>query len=175
VAYDLGTHFLDSIEIMPNYAVMFDIDDTLISLRGKPIKPIIKLLKKCNDLGVKVLIITARDSRHTIGTIEDLMEVGIYPNPEVPEFQQLNFTFPSGAAYYDFIYLRHSPDEDHDQFKSDVKKRLNKGGIFTVLSIGDNEIDINGNYSGYAIKLPNVNDPRLFHKDATGRMVNVKV
>ena len=47
VAYDLGTHFLDSIEIMPNYAVMFDIDDTLISSNGKPIKPIIKLLKEC--------------------------------------------------------------------------------------------------------------------------------
>jgi hypothetical protein len=43
------------------------------------------------------------------------------------------------------------------------------------MSIGDNEIDILGDYSGYAIKLPNVNDPRLFHKDSYGNMVNIKI
>ena len=184
VAYDLGINFLNNIKIDDNYAVMFDIDDTLIfSKNGKPIKPMIKLLKQCNKKGIKVLIITARDSRYTQETIEELMENGIYPNPDNLEFSNIyNYIIlPKNALFYDFIYLRHSPKDDNDLFKSVVKEKLFKGGIYTVLSVGDNDVDVIGDYSGYAIKLPNIRkddsryDPRLFHKDSSGRMVNVKV
>ena len=161
-AYELGVNFLDTIEPNPNYAVMFDIDDTLISTKNyKAIKPIVKLVKECNKRGIKVLIITARDNIYVNETIEDLEEIGV------------NLKRP--GIFYDYLYLRHSPEEDHNLFKSNVKEHFAANGIFTIMSIGDNEIDIIGKYSGYSIKLPNVNDPRLFHKDSTGRMVNVKI
>ena len=44
----------------PNDAVMFDIDDTLIWISGKPNTPIIQLLHKMKALGYKIVIITAR-------------------------------------------------------------------------------------------------------------------
>ena len=178
VAYELGKTYLDNIICSPNYAVMFDIDDTLI-LNDKPIKPIINLIKECNKRNIQVLIITARDSIHTVGTIEDLLNVGIYPNPNNPDFTNIynhfQINIPKNAVFYDFYYLRHSPKDDNEMFKSNVKKELTKDGIYTIMSIGDNEIDIIGDYSGYFIKLPNIHDPRLFHKDSSGRMVNVKV
>lgn len=177
VAYDLGTGFLNNIDYSPNYAVMFDIDDTLIFSNGKPITPIIKLIKECNKRGIKVLIITARDSRYTSDTIEQLMENDIYPSESIPEFTNLyNYIDkPRKAVFYDFIYLRHSPQENNDHFKSKVKENLAEHGLFTIMSIGDNEIDVLGDYSGYAIKLPNFTDPRLFHKNNLGQMVHVKV
>ena len=177
-AYELGMVYLNNLEYSPNYAVMFDIDDTLIlSIRNKPIAPMIKLLKECNKRGLKVLIITARDSKYTSDTIEHLMEVGIYPSENIPEFANLyNYIDkPKNAGFYDFIYLRHSPQENNDQFKSKVKENLAKHGLFTVMSVGDNEIDVLGDYSGYGIKLPNFTDPRLFHKNNLGQMVHVKV
>ena len=177
VAYDLGTVYLNNLECSPNYAVMFDIDDTIISSNGKPIKPIIKLLKECNKRGIRVFIITARDSIYTSDTIEQLMENDIYPSESIPEFANLyNYIDkPKKAGFYDFIYLRHNPQENNDHFKSKVKENLAEKGIFTVMSIGDNEIDVLGDYSGYAIKLPNIHDPRLFHKNNIGQMVHVKV
>ena len=164
LAYTLGTQYLDSIVIDPKYAVMFDIDDTLLDSKTfKPIKPIIKLLHECNDRGLTVLIITARDSIYTDATIQDLLDLKIYPKNVAPK----------RAAYYDFLYLRHSPSEDHELFKSNVKEKLAKHGIFTIMSIGDNEIDVTGKFSGYAIKLPNIRDPRLFHTNARGQLVQV--
>ena len=176
IAYELGKTYLDNIQLSPNYAVMFDIDDTLIS-NNKPIKPIIKLIKECNKRNIQVLIITARDSIYTIETIEDLLNVGIYPNPDKFKdiYNHFQIGVPKNAVFYDFYYLRHSPKDDNEMFKSNVKKELVKNEIYTIMSIGDNEIDIIGNYSGYTIKLPNIHDPRLFHKNSSGRMVNVKV
>ena len=178
VAYDLGNVYLNNLEYSPTYAVMFDIDDTLISsITNKPIAPIIKLLKECNKNGIKVLIITARDSRYTSETIENLMEVGVYPSETIPEFATLyNYIDkPKNAGFYDFIYLRHSPQENNELFKSNVKENLAKHGLFTVMSVGDNKLDVLGDYSGYSIKLPNLSDPRLFHKNNLGQMVHVKV
>jgi hypothetical protein len=171
-AYDLGVNFLDNIEYSPNYAVMFDIDDTLLfSKNYKPIKPIIKLLGECNKRNITVIIITARDSMYTYETIDDLLHLDIYPK---------KFIFDSGfvpknAVFYDYIYLRHSPKDNHEMFKSNMKEYFAKNNIFTIMSVGDNEIDIIGKYSGYGIKLPNVNDPRLFHKNNFGQMVHVKI
>ena len=36
------------------------------------------------------------------------------------------------------------------------------------MSVGDNIIDIDGNYSGYFIKLPNDKDPNLYHLNSNG-------
>ena len=170
IAYRLGVDYLDTLDVYPNYGVMFDIDDTFISSKKyKPIKPIIKLMKECNRRNILVLIITARDSRYTKETIEELNSNGIYSKHD-------NFYgIPRGAIFYDFLYLRKDPQDNDNQFKSRVKERLAKqNGIITVMSIGDNEVDVNGKYSGYSIKLPNLTDPRLFHNDTYGNFVEVK-
>lgn len=43
-----------------NDAAMFDIDDTLIFINGRPNVPIINLLHRMKALGYKIIIITAR-------------------------------------------------------------------------------------------------------------------
>uniref|UniRef100_A0A6C0I812 Acid phosphatase n=1 Tax=viral metagenome TaxID=1070528 RepID=A0A6C0I812_9ZZZZ len=128
-------------------AVMFDIDDTLIHYSGKPIKPIIALLKKCKKEKMIILIITARDSVYKEQTIDQLKQL------KIP---------------YDFLYLR-NPDDQIETFKSKIKQNLAETeGITTVMSIGDNYMDIIGDYSGYYIKLPNQTDPNLYHLNADG-------
>jgi hypothetical protein len=158
VAYDLGIHYLDQVGYNPRYMVMFDIDDTLLYVSTmKPIKKMVKLLKECKKRNLKVAIITARDSKYTNGTLQDLKNIGITDKD------------------YDFLYLRVSPQDDHEMFKSDVKEDLYDEGFFTIMSIGDNNIDIVGPYSGYGIKLPNVSDPRLFHINNKGKLENVLI
>ena len=78
VAYDLGVNFLNNLDYNPRYCVMFDIDDTLINYNGDAIKPMLKLLKECNNKKIKVVIITARSSIYTDETINELEENGIY-------------------------------------------------------------------------------------------------
>ena len=167
-AYRLGVKYLDNINLQPNYAVMFVIDDTFLDSRHKPIKPIIKLMEYCNKNDILVLIITARDSIYTEDTVQELVFNGIYSKHD-------NFyNTPKNAIFYDFLYLRKDPEDNHNMFKSNVKEHLaRKNGIITIMSIGDNEVDIVGGYSGYSIKLPNTRDPRLFHSD-NGHIVEVR-
>ena len=156
-AYDLGVNYLKLIKNnFKNPTVMFDIDDTLLYVNTNgslsPIKPIIKLLNYCLNNRILVLILTARDSIYLQGTKNDLKE---------------------NEIYYDYLYLRKSPEDDHKFFKSEVKRKYTERGFDIVMSIGDNDIDIIGDYSGYSIKLPNKTDPRLFHINAYGQLQNV--
>ena len=116
-------------------AVMFDIDDTLIFVSGESNEPVINLLIDCRKKGLLIIIITARNSKYTEETKKQLAEYGIE---------------------YDYLYLRQSPQDNHDMFKSDVKKRFYENGITTIMSVGDKEMDITGPYSGLKIKLPDI-------------------
>lgn len=60
-------------------AVMFDIDDTLIFISGKPNTPMISLLQQAKVLGYKIVIITARPNISPVinTTIEQLRSHGI--------------------------------------------------------------------------------------------------
>jgi len=149
IAYDLGINYIKMVKNnnLPGKCVMFDIDDTLLYVNNDgtftPIKPMIKLLNEARKNKMKILIITARDSIATNQTINDLEENDIY---------------------YDYLYLRENPKDNYQLFKSDIKKKyMDLYGLNIVMSIGDNDLDIIGPYSGYCIKLPNKKDPRLFH------------
>ena len=152
IAYDLGNSYLNKMKKLEYFkmeypAVMFDIDDTLIDYSGKPIKPIIKLLNKCINDGVLVIIITAR--------------IDVYYNDTVKQLAENNIGY--GA-----LFLRQSSD-DINTFKSKIKELLSKNNnINTIMSIGDNIIDINGDFSGYWIKLPNRQDPNIYHLNERG-------
>ena len=159
VAYTLGMNYL-KISIDNNFfdlkhpAVMFDIDDTLIHYSGKSIKPIIKLLNECIKLNLIVIIITARDFRFKDETIKELRKHGIK---------------------YDLLYLRKQTDNIRT-FKSNIKKYLKETDDITIiLSVGDNIIDVDGEYSGYFLKLPNTTDPKLYHLNSDKKFEMVQV
>jgi len=146
-AMELGINYIHSIKKIKNNfsnpSVMFDIDDTLIdSQSGKIIKPIVKLLKKCASEGYGIVLITARDSRYSKETEDELYNKGIY---------------------YDILFLRNPRYDNFYTFKSKIKKQLSDNDIDIIMSVGDQLHDISGEYSGYFIKLPNHEDTRLFH------------
>lgn len=146
-AMELGINYINSIKKIKNNfsnpSVMFDIDDTLIdSHSGQKIKPIVKLLKKCASEGYGIVLITARDSKFTKETEEELYNNGIY---------------------YDILFLRNPRYDNFYTFKSKIKKQLSDNDIDIIMSVGDQLHDISGEYSGYFIKLPNHEDTRLFH------------
>jgi predicted secreted acid phosphatase len=151
IAYDLGIDHIKRIKTQNKTAVMFDIDDTLLEViendNGrfilKPIKPIINLLNECLKNDIIVIIITARDNIYRSQTIRDLNKWNIK---------------------YSGLYCRQSPEQDYDNFKSDIKEHLFKNfGLKIVMSVGDNWIDIIGDYSGFCIKLPNKSDSHLYY------------
>jgi len=147
---NINNNFFD----LKHPAVMFDIDDTLIHYSGKPIKPISKLLNECIKLKLIVIIITARDFRFKDETIKELKKHGIK---------------------YDLLYLRKQTDNIRT-FKSNIKKHLKETGDITIiLSVGDNIIDVDGEYSGYFIKLPNTSDSKLYHLNSEKKLEVVQV
>ena len=153
-AYQLGKKYIDDfpLDSVNNPAIMFDIDDTLLAVNGfnlTPIKPIIKLLNYANKKGLYIIIITARDSIFTSYTKKDL------------EKNNIN---------YDELYLRKSPKDNYELFKSDVKKQYTLDGYTIIMSVGDNDIDIVGDYSGYGLKLPDNSDSRLYEKRLDGNI-----
>ena len=146
-AKNIGNNYIELVKRNNFYnvqypAVMFDIDDTLIDYSGNSITPIIELLKKCKKMGFLVMIITARDSAGLDYTVQQLK------TKNIP---------------YDLLYLR-EPGADIEHFKSQIKEKLKKDFDLTVLmSVGDNMMDVVGDYSGYCIKLPNQFDKNLYY------------
>jgi predicted secreted acid phosphatase len=141
IANELGVTWLKLIK-NPNIhqAVMFDIDDTLLTTSGKKIKSIIDLLNFAKRQGFIVIIITAREEPGTNFTIKQLHENGIN---------------------YDRLYLR-PVGQDPYTFKTKLKEFIYKKYHFPfVMSIGDQWLDVRGDYSGYSIKLPDTVDPKL--------------
>ena len=74
-----GLHYLMNRPVHPGDAVMFDIDDTLLTLLGKPITPMIKLLWDAQAAGYTIVIITARPRVEAIiqWTMKQLADNGI--------------------------------------------------------------------------------------------------
>ena len=122
-------------------AVMFDIDDTLINYSHEPIIDIINLLNYSKELGYLIIIITARSDKYYYETLSELSKHNIF---------------------YDKIYLKKDTENFYD-FKSKIKESLFLNNIIEIiLSVGDNWIDVNGDYSGDFIKLPNTTDNNLY-------------
>ena len=123
---------LDNIRFDSNQAIVFDIDDTLISSRnGQLIPTIFDFYNYCIDKGYKVYIITAR-----AGTIKN-MEITI---------QQLRSL---GIANYKRLYFRKPFDMRVARSKKLARKHIPYN---VVLSIGDQPGDI-GEYGGIGILL----------------------
>jgi len=157
MANKLGIGYINNFNLpIKGTAVMFDIDDTLLYVNGNnliPIKPMINLLNYCIEKGLLIIIITARDNKYQKETINDLNHFGIN---------------------YSFLYLRQTPQDNHELFKSNIKEQLIKNhGIHILMSVGDNTIDIIGPYSGYGLKLPNKSNKNLYETSLDGSNLNL--
>ena len=123
---------LDNIPFDSNQAIVFDIDDTLISSKnGQLIPNIFDFYNYCINRGYKVYIITAR-----AGTIKN-MEITI---------QQLRSL---GIANYKRLYFRKPFDLQVARSKKLARKHIPHP---IVLSIGDQPGDI-GEYGGFGVLL----------------------
>jgi hypothetical protein len=158
-AYELGINYLNIMNNRDYYnlkypAVMFDIDDTLIFSNGKPNKPIINLLNKCRSEGLIIVIITARSNLFYDETVDELIR---------------------NKIKWSYLFMKEAKDNIHT-FKSKIKKTLAElSDINIIMSIGDNIVDIEGDYSGYWIKLPNESDLNLYHLNSEGKpeLINI--
>ena len=90
----------------------------------------INLLKEFKANKYVIFIITARDFHGTNQTMDQLRQYNIP---------------------YDFLYMRTPKSSMH--FKSDLKKMLTDKGYQFVASVGDQPIDVEGDYSGLKLKL----------------------
>ena len=141
-AFSIGYNYLISKKFNENDAVMFDIDDTLIDFYENPIEEIVNLLIEVYKLKLKIIIITARSYGNYFNSTFNLLE---------------KYKIP-----YDLLFFRKNTD-DVNTFKHLIKKRLyDENNIVIILSIGDNWIDVEGEYSGAYIKLPNYIDNQLY-------------
>ena len=112
----IGIHHISNRTIKPNDAVMFDIDDTLIFIDGRPNIPIIVLLYSASLKGYKIVIITARPGTERVieYTMKQLKEYTII-------YDYLGFTSP--------------------ETKISMKKKL---PFNFILSVGDMPTDLTG-------------------------------
>jgi hypothetical protein len=137
-AYEKGHQWLlENPYPKPKDSIMFDIDDTLLLVKWGsagleliPNEPIIRLLKEFHNAGYRVYIITARDFRGRNPTMDDLKEYNI--------------------PYHE-LHMRYPYSNQH--FKSVLKEIFHKKGVNFVMSVGDQPIDVEGDYSGVPLKL----------------------
>ena len=121
-----------------NMAVVFDIDDTLISsprsAPGRPIMPIVSLYRYALANGFRVVIVTARPDvqGNTEYTLNQLKQHNI-PHPHE-------------------LYIR-PVDDDPEEFKTRARNAIRKQGWNTILSIGDMKWDV-GDFGGIGILVP---------------------
>ena len=126
--------YLSSRQIPKNAVAIFDIDQTLIDLKGNP-TPIVKLFNFVKIKGIHPVIITARDA-----------------TPEsVKQTQQHLQKFNIFGEI--LMYFRPPEKMDLAYYKYCARKNVHERGFIPVLSIGDEYWDI-GEYGGYGIKLP---------------------
>jgi len=129
---------LDAYSVLPNrndHAVIFDIDDTLISVRGFGITPIMDLYKYAYELGFYVVIITARANGP--GSQD-------YTLRQLTEYE---------IRHPRLIYLR-PPHDDPEHFKTVARSHVqNHHRKQVIMSLGDSKCDV-GDFGGIGFLLP---------------------
>lgn len=120
---------LDSIRMKSNSVVVYDIDDTLLDLSGKPIHSILNTYKYARKKGFLTAIITARPA------IKENIE------RTVKQLEENDITD------YLCMYFREPDVKDVARYKTLSRKDIHDRGYNIVMSIGDLPWDT-GKYGG---------------------------
>lgn len=117
-----------------NPTVIFDIDDTLISRYGI-IQPVLNVYNRAKDMGMNVVLITARTKQGLSYTEKQLMDNNIIG--------------------YSQLYLRDMYNTNPWEYKLSARRQAYEDGFDTIMSIGDYEWDL-GDYGGFGVLLPKI-------------------
>lgn len=122
----LASHLVET-HIYDKGIIIFDIDDTLITILGQPIWPVIALYHQCIASKHPVYLITARPSFLRLFTCIQLRILGIHD--------------------YHSLIMRPSIMLNIGEYKYDTRCHLAKMGYRIYMNIGDKESDfLNGAY-----------------------------
>lgn len=116
--------YLERLNKGENYAVVYDIDDTLIcSQTYKPIEPVVDSLHHAKNLGYKIILITARESHPTavLATVEQLKR----------------FRIP-----FNKIYFREAQEINIPSYKKKARHNVKAKGHDIKITVGDAWWDI---------------------------------
>jgi hypothetical protein len=127
---------LDTMILPENPAIVFDIDETLIDLLTNPIQPICVIYHYARLLGISVMIVTARNNvpLHIDMVKVHLARIGI---TEVEKW-----------------YFRDHLDHQYASYKEQARCDITNNGYNIVMSVGDRDWDITGQYVGVGVKIP---------------------
>lgn len=129
---------LKDMELPSNPAIIFDIDDTLIrSSNGSCINHIRVLYNYALTKGITPILITAR--------------VGL--SKESMEYTKLQLDI-CNIYGYKYIYFRPKLWENILYYKNYARKNVTNKGYNIVMSVGDMEWDVVGEYTGVGILVP---------------------
>jgi len=127
-------NILEKNKYIPNRAVIYDIDDTLIFSSGEPNRDVIHTYNYARKLGYTPFIITAREGNYNNMkyTVEQLEKNNI------KGFRRL--------------YFRPKDKSDIYRYKLLSRKNIYDNNYNTILSFGDMFWDI-GEYGGIGVKI----------------------
>ncbi len=143
-----------------NRAVVFDIDETLLSNwpylnaqqfvlqldtfakwirtgNGLPLAPTKEIYERAREHAIPIFLVTGRPQFLRAATIRDLKEAG---------YSGWSGLYMKPATYKDPSII---------PFKSGVRRMLTEKGYDIILNVGDQKSDLAGGYARRAVKLPN--------------------
>ena len=126
-----------------NLSVIFDIDGTIIDHHLNPIISVYYFFKYCIERGLNIIVITARPGykENISGTINMLLKMGL----------------PHKTIYFMKLGTDNQPS-----FKLHAREDVQKNGLNTVMSLGDNPWDI-GKHGGLGVIVNQKNDSEIFY------------
>uniref|UniRef100_A0A6C0EM03 Acid phosphatase n=1 Tax=viral metagenome TaxID=1070528 RepID=A0A6C0EM03_9ZZZZ len=132
-------HTIDTLWFPQNAVIVYDIDNTLIDLSGRPLTPIIQTYHYAKSKGIDTMIVTARlgTEKNIITTRRQLAQYGIN------EYLGIYFRPPTNKG----------DAEGQTQFKLKSRKNIHDRGHLVVMSIGDMPWDI-GQFGGFGFQVP---------------------
>lgn len=151
---------IDKISVQQNSAAVFDVDDTalsnyeiskrldfgydyqivqdwVMSSKLPAIKQTFEFYNYLKSKGVKLIFLTGRQSEEYDATFRNLIE--------------------TGYTDFDTLIVRNLEERDFSaiKFKTLKREELTKSGYNIIISVGDQWSDLEGEYTGIKVKIPN--------------------